>query len=219
MVDEAKRLSEQRHQRIRRVKRVLRWMPRPSSMHRYPVLRWFKSLAQKRPEIWSFRVKRVVPALYTGFIVAFLPLYGIQLPLSILLAWLIRVNLPIFFSLQLISNPLTILPLYFACFQIGRIGLNLLGVEVSGISIQEMNQLILQVSEGSISHQLNYLWKIWWITAAGGLVLGTFLGSVAAGVYKLAAYEVTLSYNRLKVLQSRMHHSATHKAENSPNDS
>lgn len=205
MMQEAKRLSEQRYTRKARVKRILRRMPRRTNMHRYPVLRWFGSLTQKRPEIWSFRVKRVAPALYAGFIVALMPLYGIQLPLSILIAWVIRANLPVLFSLQLISNPLTILPVYFSCFQVGRIVLNLFGMEMSGISLQEMNAIILQVSDGNVYHRLHYLWRIWWVTSLGGLILGTFFASISAGIYKLAAYEVTLSYNKLKDLQSRAH--------------
>lgn len=201
MTHEARRLNEQRLSRIARVKRILRWLPRRSNIHRYPVLRWFKSHTLKRPEIWSFRVKRVVPALYGGFILALLPLYGIQLPLSVILAWLIGANLPIFFSLQFITNPLTILPVYFACFQVGRIVLNLFGMEIGGISIQEMNRMILQVTEGSLWRQLYSLWKVWLITGMGGLILGTFFATFSSAIYKLAAYEVTLSYRRLKALQ------------------
>ncbi|MEY3000914.1 MAG: hypothetical protein RL648_1128 [Verrucomicrobiota bacterium] len=202
MTHEARRLNQQRHSRIARVKRILRWMPRRSNMHRYPVLRWFKSLTPKRPEIWSFRVKRVVPALYGGFVLSLLPLYGVQLPLSVILAWLIRANLPVFFSLQFITNPFTLLPIYFACFQVGRIFLALFGMEVGGISIQEMNGLILQVAEGSLWHQLYSIWKVWLVTAMGGIILGTFFGSISSAIYKLAAYEVNISYHRLKQLQS-----------------
>lgn len=205
MMQEAKRLSEQRNTRKARVKRILRRMPRRTNMHRYPVLKWFGSLTRKRPEIWSFRVKRVVPALYAGFIIALMPLYGVQLPLSVLIAWVIRANLPVLFSLQLISNPLTILPVYFSCFQVGRIVLNLFGMEMSGISLQEMNAIILQVSDGNFYHRLHYLWRIWWVTSLGGLILGTFFASISAGIYKLAAYEVTLSYQKLKDLQCRAH--------------
>lgn len=214
MTHEARRLNQQRHSRIARVKRILRWMPRRSNMHRYPVLRWFKSHSLKRPEIWSFRVKRVVPALYGGFILALLPLYGIQLPLSVILAWLIGANLPIFFSLQFITNPLTLLPVYFACFQVGRIVLNLFGMEIGGLSIQEMNGMILQVTQGSLWQQLYSLWKVWLTTGLGGLILGIFFASVSSAIYKLAAYEVNLSYHRLKALQG--HHKENGNPSSNP---
>lgn len=109
-----------RHSRIRRVKKVLRYMPRRATLHRYPFLKWFANFARKRPYLWSFRVNRVVPALYAGFILTFVPLYGVQIPVAFTLALLCRANLMVLVGLQFISNPVTVPPIYYIDYQIGH---------------------------------------------------------------------------------------------------
>lgn len=213
MTHEEHRLNRRRHERIARVKRVLRWMPRRTNVHRYPVLRWFASAARKRSYLWCFRVKNAIPALYAGCILALLPLYGIQLPLAVGLAFLLRANLPILTSTIFITNPLTILPAYYACFQIGRVLLNAFGVDSPHINMAEMKLLIEALQEGNWAMNLHYLATVWWITSLGGFVLGTSLATVAAGIYKLAAYEVMVSVKRLKELQKKRQEQAAASPE------
>jgi len=203
MTTEEHRLSRIRHERIARVKRILRWMPRRSNAHRYPVLKWFGRAALKRSHLWSFRVRAAVPALYSGCILAFLPLYGLQLPISVGLAFLLKANLPILFSLQFITNPVTLLPIYFACFQIGRVVLNLFDVSGPALRMGEMKLLIDALRAGDWGMNAGYLASVWGITALGALILGTSLGTIAATVYKVGAREVTVSYARLKELQHK----------------
>ena len=205
MTHEENRLHRQRRERIARVKRVLRWMPRRTNVHRYPVLRWFSEATRKRSYLWCFRVRKVVPSLYAGCILALLPLYGIQLPLAVALAFLLRANLPVLFSLQFITNPLTVLPCYFAAYQIGRVLLNLLGIESPHLNMGEMKVLIEALQAGNWGYNLKYLATVWSVTFLGGSVLGSFLATVASGVYRLAAYEVEVSYRRLKDLQDKRH--------------
>ncbi|MGC9450144.1 MAG: DUF2062 domain-containing protein [Oceanipulchritudo sp.] len=205
MTLEEHRLYRQRHERIARVKRVLRWMPRRATVHRYPVLKWFAKASRKRSYLWCFRVRKVVPALYAGCILALLPLYGIQLPLAVALAFLLRVNLPVLFSLQFITNPLTALPCYFAAYQIGRVILNLFGIDSPHLNMQEMKFLIDSLQAGDWGYNLKYIATVWGITFLGGSVLGSFLATVASGIYKFAAYEVAASYRRLKELQEKRH--------------
>lgn len=205
MIHEEEMLHRQRRERVARVKRVLRWMPRKATMHRYPGLKWFTSLAIKRAYIWSFRTNAAVPALYAGSILAFLPLYGIQLPLAVLLAFALRANLPILTSLQFITNPLTVLPVYYTGYQIGRQALNLVGVESPIINMAEMRRL-MTISDGdTVMDNIVYISKIWLCTSLGGAILGTFLAAVAATLYKMGAAEVTHSYKRLKELQAKRH--------------
>lgn len=213
MTLEEHRLHRQRRDRIARVKRVLRWMPRRTNVHRYPVLKWFALAARKRSYLWCFRVRKVIPALYAGCILALLPIYGIQLPLAVALAFLLQVNLPILFSLQFITNPLTVLPCYYAAYQIGRVILNLLGIESPHLNMGEMKILIDALQNGNWGYNLKYIATVWSITCLGGSVLGSFLATVATGIYKLAAYEVAVSYKRLKELQEKRHAAA---AENTP---
>ncbi len=195
-------LSRRRRLRITRVKRILRWMPRRSNLHRYPVLRFFAKTARKRNYLWSFRVRAAVPALYAGCILGLLPLYGIQLPIAVGLAFLLRANLPILFSLQFLTNPITVLPAYFASFQIGRILLNLFfTLELPSLDMAEMRALIAAVKDGNLMLNLKYIGAVWGITALGSFVLGTFLATIASAFYKVAAHEVAASYRRLRHLQ------------------
>ena len=196
-------LSRRRHLRVIRVKRILRWMPRRSNLHRYPGLRFFAKAARKRSFLWSFRVRAAVPALYAGCILGLLPLYGIQLPIAVGLAFLLKANLPLLVSLQFLTNPITVLPAYFASFQIGRILLNLFfTLDLPSLDIAEMRALIAAVNSGNLILNLKYIGAVWGITALGSFVLGTFLATIASAFYKVAASEVDASYRRLRELQS-----------------
>jgi uncharacterized protein len=203
MIHEEQRLFRQRRERIARVKRILRWMPRRTNVHRYPVLKWFASAARKRLYLWSFRARAVVPALYAGTILALMPLYGVQMALAVLCAFALRANLPVLFSLQFITNPLTVLPAYFACFQIGRIVLNLLGIDTPYLNMAEMKIIMDALKAGQWAMNLKYLGAVWSITSLGAVILGTAAAAVASVVYKIAAYEVAVSYQKLKDLQHK----------------
>jgi uncharacterized protein (DUF2062 family) len=176
-------------------------------------LRWFASAARKRSYLWCFRVKNAVPALYAGCILALLPLYGIQLPIAVGLAFLFRANLPILTTTIFITNPVTILPAYFACFQIGRVLLHVFGMEAPQINMAEMKLLIEALQDGNWAINLHYLATVWWITSLGGIILGTSLATIASGIYKLAAYEVMVSFNRLKELQKKRQEQAATSPE------
>lgn len=201
MTLEEHRLFHKRRERIARVKRILRWMPRRANVHRYPVLKWFAVAARKRSYLWSFRIKNVVPAIYAGCILSILPLYGVQLFLAVILAFALRANLPLLATLQFITNPVTALPVYFASFRIGRIVLNMFGISTPQLNIQEMQVLVEAVKAGEFGINIQYLLTIFGMTMLGGLILGIFLATIASTLYQLAAHEVTVSYNRLRTLQ------------------
>lgn len=217
MTTEEHRLNRLRHERIARVKRILRWMPRRSNMHRYPVLKWFARAALKRSYLWSFRVRAAVPALYAGCILALLPLYGTQLVIAVGLAFLFKANLPMLFSLQFITNPVTLLPAYYACFQIGKVVLDLFGIVGPALKMSEMKVLIEALRAGDWGMNVNFLVEVWAITFLGGVILGTSLATIAATLYKFGAYEVSVSYARLKELQqARSEKSGPSKPSPSP---
>lgn len=199
---EESELSRRRQLRVTRVKRILRWMPRRANLHRYPGLRHFAKAARKRSYLWSFRVRAAVPALYAGCILGLLPLYGIQLPIAVGLAFILRANLPLLVSLQFLTNPITVLPAYFASFQIGRVLLNLFfTLDLPSLDMVEMRALIAAVKNGNLMLNFKYIGAVWGITALGSFVLGTFLATVASAFYKVGAREVDASYRRLRELQ------------------
>ena len=111
--------TEQRHRRIRVLKRLLRFLPRRSNIRRYPVLKWFPNLVRKRAYLWSFKPAPVISALYAGWTIALLPIYGIQLFVGLIAALVLRANLPIMYGLICVTNPFTFVPIYYFTYLIG----------------------------------------------------------------------------------------------------
>jgi uncharacterized protein (DUF2062 family) len=203
MTHEENSMKKQRHERIARVKRLLRLMPRRATMHRYPVLKWFTRSARKRSYLWCFRTKAIIPAIYAGCILSLLPIYGIQLPLAVAFSFLLRANLPILTSLQFITNPITVVPAYYAGYQIGKVVLNTFGVDAPILSMVEMKALVESAQSGNWGDNLKYLWTVWLVTSLGAVIMGTSLGAIATAAYRLAAYEVTVFNDKLKALQQK----------------
>jgi uncharacterized protein (DUF2062 family) len=101
------------------LKRVLRYLPRRATLHKYPVIGRFAAHLRPRDYLWSFRRQHLRRAYYAGSIIALLPLFGIQLPLALVAALLLRSNFVVLGGLQLITNPLTAAPIYYATHQLG----------------------------------------------------------------------------------------------------
>lgn len=167
MTSHEKEIRLQRHARIRRVKQLLRWLPRKANLERYPILKWFAKAARKRPFLWSFKVSQCTPAFYAGAIIAFLPLYGIQLPLAFGAAVLLRANLPITCGLQLITNPVTLLPVWFVTNKVGRWVIEFVGYGEGLTRVStDFNALII-----------------------GGIIVGAVAGAVLDLLYRVGAHE------------------------------
>ncbi len=106
----AEKLSEiqLRYKRVRRLKALLRPLPRRTNLHRYPVLKWIAPLARRCSYIWSFKSTYVISAFYIGWIIALIPMYGLQMICAFLFCLLLRGNCIVAMLLQWITNPLTI---------------------------------------------------------------------------------------------------------------
>ncbi len=108
-------LEKQLH-RLRARRRRLRWLlkklPRKANVGRYPGLGRFANAARKRPWLWSFKRAQILPAVYVGTVLSLMPTYGIQFVIAFGAALLFRANLTVMAGLQLITNPLTIAPIY-----------------------------------------------------------------------------------------------------------
>jgi uncharacterized protein (DUF2062 family) len=114
--------------RRRRLRRWLRPLPRRANVERYPVIKWFADAARRRPYLWSFKRPQVLASLYTGAVLAMLPVYGLQLLIGLLLAIAVRGNLTVMIALQMITNPLTLAPIYVGTHTLGRWLIGLAGV-------------------------------------------------------------------------------------------
>lgn len=167
MTNEEIKIRSLRHARIRRVKQFLRWLPRRANLEKYPVIKWFAKGARKRPFLWSFKVANVTPAFYAGSIIAFLPFYGIQFGLAVAVAFIFRANLPITCGLQILTNPLTLPPVYLINYMIGK----------KIIAIFEFGE-----SAGGSGNWFHAL-------MIGGFFTGLVLGGILDVAYRLAAWQ------------------------------
>lgn len=109
----------ERFGRIRRLKILLRFMPRRAVLHKYPIVGRFAGMARKRAYLWSMKPEPMRPALYVGSILSFLPVMGLQLPIALMLSLLLRANFMVLGGLQFITNPFTAAPIYYATHQLG----------------------------------------------------------------------------------------------------
>ena len=79
----------------------------------------------QNPAYWGIRRKTVVPGFALGLFVAFTPIPAHTL-LSVLLALVLRVNIPATIIGTLLMNPLTMVPMFVLAY---RVGMYLLGIE------------------------------------------------------------------------------------------
>ncbi len=100
-------------------KKLKKILPSHEKIKDQKYLKIFGSFLQKR-EIWSISRKKVVLAVLIGIFVACLPM-PLQMVLSSLLAIIFNANLPLSFTLIFISNPITMPPLFYFEYQIGKL--------------------------------------------------------------------------------------------------
>ncbi|NBB78403.1 MAG: DUF2062 domain-containing protein [Verrucomicrobia bacterium] len=198
MTVEESDLEATKWRRIRRVKKWLRPLPRRATIHRYPILKFFAESARKRIYLWSFRVENAVPAIYAGCILSLLPLYGLQIVGAFLLAIWLRANLPILVGLQFISNPITVIPIWFAAYRVGRTCLGLFGIEVDRLTRAEVRILLDNFIHGAWGEKFTQLFIVFSVTSLGALILGSFFGLLGSIFYRIVANRTAASYTLLR---------------------
>jgi len=122
------------------------------------------------PNLWSIRRRSVVPAFSLGLFVAYLPMPG-HIIMAILLAILLRVNLPVAALTVWVSNPLTMGPMYYVGFEVGRV---LLG--------QPPQPFEFDMSFAWLAERFATTWQPLWL---GCLILGAILALVGYVVLDL----------------------------------
>ena len=220
MTAEEAEFNRAKSRRLRRVKKWLPPLPRRTNIHRYPVLKFFTEAARKRRYIWSFRVENALPAIYMGSILTLMPLYGIQVPVAIILALLLRANLPIIVGLQVVSNPLTVLPIWFAAYQIGRIILSVIGINVEPLNREEVRLLLDSFIHAAWSAKFDNLATVFSVTSRGAIVMGIFFGLIASFAYRIVANRTAASYAllRRKIKDRKSKIQSSHPKETPTND-
>lgn len=177
---------EKYFERIRRVKRILRPLPRRATVHKYPVLKWFAESARKRNYLWSFKREDIVLALYVGSILTFLPLYGVQIPLALVLALILRCNLMVVVALQLVSNLLTVPFMWWANYYVGDFFLSVFSIDATALTMEGIRSI--DVDEGGkYSEIMRVAFHKYGAISLGGLILGYFLGFILSVIYQSIA--------------------------------
>ncbi len=119
-----------RFARIRRLKLLLRYMPRRARFHTYPLVGRFAAFARKRSYLWTFRYAQIRPSLYLGSILTLIPIPG-QLPIAFFLCLGFRANFMVMGGLQFVSNPVTSLPFFFGTYKLGAAILDITGISAN----------------------------------------------------------------------------------------
>jgi uncharacterized protein (DUF2062 family) len=202
MTSEENQLKQEHFERIRRLKKFLRPLPRRTNIHRYPFLKWFAETARKRAYLWSLRTTNVYPALYAGSLISFLPIMGIQVPVAFLSALIFRANLPVIVALQFITNPVTFIPIYWTEFELARLLLGLLHINVPTLSHEELHGLLLRFMAGEWGENLLYLFSVFSVVCLGGIIVGSSIGLIGCWFYRMTTNRATAVYQRLKELRA-----------------
>lgn len=194
--------QREHHARIRRVKFFLRFMPRRAVLHKYPLVGRFAAIARKRSYLWSFKTADVRPALYVGSILSLMPFMGVQMPLSFMLALLLRTNFMVLGGLQFITNPFTAVPIYYGTHQLGAAVISMSGFGHS-IEVIETPAFMIDAEaveatdpEPDVPDPAEPPGKLRWTQGLGtrinalllgGLISGLALGGVLDVLWRLGA--------------------------------
>lgn len=205
MHDELEQHRREHQQRTRRLRRILRTLPRRANIARYPVLKWFAATARRSWFLWSFKRGPLLRAIYFGSVLSLMPLLGIQLPLSLLLCLLVRANLPVCAALQFITNPLTAVPVYGATYLVGHwITHRLSG---SPGAYDQAAALALVQSGDLLSAAGDVVGSL----MVGGVVIGLAVGLVVDLGWRLMAWEARLFRARYQRLRERAAAAKAHR--------
>lgn len=101
-------------------RRILRRLPRRSTLKRNPLLKRVAGSFLDRDYLWSWRDKQVLRALYMGWFLALQPLGGLQLLGAVFGSLALKANLTVAAGLQFVTNPITAGPIYIATYQLGK---------------------------------------------------------------------------------------------------
>lgn len=143
-------------------KLIRRFLPTPHAVKNTPGLRSLGTLLHD-PHLFHLNRHSVSLAVFLGVFLAFMQVPG-QMLLAALVALWVRCNLPIAVSLVWITNPLTITPIFYACYRLGRRLLDLPRV-----------RLPQELSWGWLLAEFNHIWQP---LLLGSLVMGFACGGL-----------------------------------------
>lgn len=164
-----------------------RWLPAPAEVKKNPALEFLGPLLHD-PNLFHLNRHSVSGAVGLGLFVAFLPIFG-QMPIAALLSLYFRVNLPISVALVWVSNPITIPPIFFATYELGRFILGTPPLEFS-----------IELSWQWFTTELTHLWQP---LLVGSLLTAVFFGGLGYVCMKIFwRWQVINNWERRKLKRS-----------------
>ena len=156
-------------------KLLKRFSPNPETLKNNKNLGYLARHMQHH-SLWNFNRKSISKAFAIGLFCAFIPV-PFQMLLAAPAAVIFSANLPLSIALVWVSNPLTIPPIFYACYK--------LGAWILGVSIQQ-----------NFVMSLEYIWQvldtIWQPFLLGCLLFSTLSAVVGYStiqlIYRLKAY-------------------------------
>lgn len=143
----------------------------------------------RAPDLWHMNRRSVAGAFAVGLFVAFLPV-PLQMVLAASIAVWLRVNLPISVLLVWVSNPLTMPPIFYTAYTIGR-----------WILDDAPRSFRVEMTLEWFSNDLLTIWKP---LLTGSLVLAV-VASVSGYLVIRILWWISV-VERLKLKRARMHH-------------
>ena len=189
---------EWKQKRFQMVKKWLRYLPTKASLRKHFLFRKFGQLfLDKYPELWSFAYGSMKAAYYAGWILTFMPVMGIQIPLAILLAICFKGNVMVLIALQMISNPFTIGFLWTLEYRIGKIFLCLLPAQDQLLTQTTIAQTIAHTSRGASFVKATVA------ICLGALILGLICAKISCIIHKRVIKRTSLTYEEFVMLKEQ----------------
>ncbi len=150
---------------------LLRYLPPAAQVRNHWLLSWLGHRLH-HPRLWHLNRRSVAGAAGVGLFVAFLPL-PFQMVFAALGALWLRVNLPLAVALIFITNPLTMGPVYYACYKLGASLLGDAPIEIGNSFRPSVEWLFVEIA------------TIWRPLLAGSLVIGGISGLLGYWIVQL----------------------------------
>ncbi len=123
---------------------------------------------------------RLALGVAVGMFVTFMPLIGLQMLLSVFIAWMLRANKLVGVPLVWISNPLTAVPIYYPCYLLGCKLLGMAAVSDDWKKLEAAWQQIQADRKATWLNKLNFWWHsildVVWPLSLGCVVVGLTAG-------------------------------------------
>jgi uncharacterized protein (DUF2062 family) len=135
-----------KHNIIMHKKLIKKYTPDPKVIRANKSLR-FLSVFFSNPNLWHINRKSVRMAMIVGFFWAMIPL-PFQMVFAAMTAIPLRANIPLSVALVWITNPLTMVPIFYVAYLLGTA---LLGIQTDGFSFE--------LSWAWVEHEFPLIWK------------------------------------------------------------